>query len=316
MWLGTQTSEVRCAIASRAALRDIGYLSTGEQSRPPNLLIFTLRAILTSTVCCFFEAKDLASNASQRLVRIVTSETAKAAVYAAFCAIEDTTFKAATAAYQAVALTATYNEAEIDSHNDDIASHTAPLTQENILALQHRGNLQLIALFEAAANTWAFWHDWYLAMWEGRWTDWDLAHEVAQIDNDVWEAGADAVAAEIERIQARRALEVEITALKEQLKQPHVVESAQNRLHNNPPEAIDSKQQLKSEITLIWELLEDAEREIAKPSPSSSALRSIADTLWERSLRIAKYCATLADIALKKSAEVVGETGTKALLLG
>jgi hypothetical protein len=51
--------------------------------------------------------------------------------------------------------------------------------------------------------TWGFWHDWYLAMWEGRFTDWDLAIEVAKIPDDVWEQGAEAVAAAIREIKAR-----------------------------------------------------------------------------------------------------------------
>ena len=117
-------------------------------------------------------------------------------------------------------------------------------------------------------------------MWEGRFTDWDLAHEVAKIDNSIWEVGAEAVATEIAKIKARRALESEIAALKEQAKQTQVVEKTHHRLHNNPPEAIESQQHLKSEITLIWELLEDTETELAKPAPSPSALKGFADTLW------------------------------------
>jgi hypothetical protein len=50
---------------------------------------------------------------------------------------------------------------------------------------------------------WRFFHDWYLAMWDGMWRDWDLAIEVAKIANDVWNAGLEAVGAEIKRIEAR-----------------------------------------------------------------------------------------------------------------
>ena len=56
---------------------------------------------------------------------------------------------------------------------------------------------------------WQFFHDWYLAMWEGKWTDWDFATEVAKIADDVWDAGLEAVAAEIERIERR--LKTQIT---------------------------------------------------------------------------------------------------------
>ncbi|MGJ8596715.1 hypothetical protein [Sulfitobacter sp.] len=53
---------------------------------------------------------------------------------------------------------------------------------------------------------WGFWHDWYLAMWEGRFTDWDLAIEVAKIADEVWDKGAEAVAAEIEILRAEKLL--------------------------------------------------------------------------------------------------------------
>lgn len=55
----------------------------------------------------------------------------------------------------------------------------------------------------AADPKWQFWHDWYLAMWEGRFKNWDLAFEVIKIEKKVWEQGAEAVATEIERIQAK-----------------------------------------------------------------------------------------------------------------
>ncbi|MEM6939937.1 MAG: hypothetical protein AAF943_08905 [Pseudomonadota bacterium] len=52
-------------------------------------------------------------------------------------------------------------------------------------------------------HRWRFFHDWYVGMWDGTWSDWDLAHEVAKIDAKVWKAGLDAVAAEIEGIKKR-----------------------------------------------------------------------------------------------------------------
>ena len=43
-------------------------------------------------------------------------------------------------------------------------------------------------------------------MWEWRFTDWNLAIEVAKIPNDVWEEGAEAVADAIHEIKAWRAI--------------------------------------------------------------------------------------------------------------
>jgi hypothetical protein len=44
-------------------------------------------------------------------------------------------------------------------------------------------------------------------MWDGRWRDWDLAIEVAKIADDVWDAGLEAVGAEIERLQVLLGIE-------------------------------------------------------------------------------------------------------------
>ncbi len=61
----------------------------------------------------------------------------------------------------------------------------------------------MLAFFNQDRDVWGFWHDWYLEMWEGRFTGWKLAHEVAQIKNSAWQSGALAVAVEIEAIKAR-----------------------------------------------------------------------------------------------------------------
>jgi len=53
---------------------------------------------------------------------------------------------------------------------------------------------------------WHFWHDWYLAMWNGTFDDWDLAFEIIKVADDVWkgEDAAQKVADEIVRIKAER----------------------------------------------------------------------------------------------------------------
>ena len=61
----------------------------------------------------------------------------------------------------------------------------------------------IFVAYLAGDPNWQFFHDWYLAMWEGKWTDWDLAIEVAKIDDGIWEGGLEAVAAEINRIRRR-----------------------------------------------------------------------------------------------------------------
>jgi hypothetical protein len=49
---------------------------------------------------------------------------------------------------------------------------------------------------------WAFWRDWYQGFLIGEPLDWELQRRVALIDNAIWEAGPEAVAAEIAKIEA------------------------------------------------------------------------------------------------------------------
>ena len=322
---------MRCAIASRAALRVCANICLIEPEELPPLALAAFRATLTSAVRGAGRTADvkwLRSAARSALSAATTdAETAgparsalSAALYAAQSATHSA-YPARSAAHSAThsarsahsAARSALSAASQDSRNARLSDFAEPLWQEiNAPPEIAKNHHHFLAFLSADHATWGFWHDWYLAMWEGRFTDWDLAIEVAKIPNDVWEKGAEAVAAAIDTIRARRALEADIEALKERLRQTRFVEAPPHRLHNNPPEAIESERQLKDEITLIWELLETVETEIAKPAPSPSALRGIANTLLSISVRIASYCGSLADVALKASAKEIGTFGTKA----
>ncbi|MEP2717712.1 hypothetical protein [Pseudophaeobacter sp.] len=49
---------------------------------------------------------------------------------------------------------------------------------------------------------WSFWLDWYASFLDGKPLDWELQRRVALIEDAIWEAGPEAVAKEIARIQA------------------------------------------------------------------------------------------------------------------
>ena len=327
-WLETQCAEVRSAIASRAALRVCANISRAEPDKLPPLALAVFRATLTSTVRGLGRTADVewlryASASAAAAVNILSARPALPALYAADSAAHSgLSAKSARSAARSVALSAhssrtaahsARSNASQDTRNARLSNFAEPLWQEIHAPPEIAKNHQdFTAFLSSDRATWGFWHDWYLAMWEGRFTDWDLAIEVAKIPNDVWGEGPEAVAAEIAKIKARRALESEIASLKAQLRRAHAVEAPAHRLHNNPPEAIENDQQIRNEITLIWDLLEEVETEIAEPAPSPAVLRGIADRLWEIPLRIAKYCGSIADVALKESAKVIGKTGTKA----
>lgn len=161
-------------------------------------------------------------------------------------------------------------------------------------------------------DEWSFWREWYQGFLDGNPMNWELQRRVALIDNAIWKAGPEAVAEEIERIRAHYALELEIAELKEKLRKSEVLQASAQRLHNQPPEAIENQAAaIRQEITLVWDELVELEAEIAKPKPSPSKLNKIAQALWDISVRIGKYCGSKVDLALDESAKVIGKTGTQ-----
>ncbi|ATF17675.1 hypothetical protein [Phaeobacter gallaeciensis] len=54
----------------------------------------------------------------------------------------------------------------------------------------------------STSASWVFWRDWYTSFQDGRPFSWELQRRVALIDDAIWEAGPEGVAAEIERIKA------------------------------------------------------------------------------------------------------------------
>ena len=55
---------------------------------------------------------------------------------------------------------------------------------------------------QAATTEWAFWADWYQGLLDGAPMDWDLVHKIVLIDDEIWQTGAKAIAAEIDKIRA------------------------------------------------------------------------------------------------------------------
>ena len=54
-----------------------------------------------------------------------------------------------------------------------------------------------------SGGPWTFWAEWYDRAMAGDPLPWELQERVALIPDEVWEAGPEAVAAEIEKIRAR-----------------------------------------------------------------------------------------------------------------
>ena len=158
---------------------------------------------------------------------------------------------------------------------------------------------------------WSFWETWV----EKKLSDdakFDALNvKIALISDDIWFAGPQAVAAEIERIRAKFHLESEIMRLKSELSSLKLAQSAPALGHNQGPPLDENKTATRQAFDLIWPVLEDLEQEAKKPAPDPAQLGKLAQQLWDISKAIAKYCGGLVNTALTKSAETIGETGTK-----
>ncbi|MEP3946129.1 hypothetical protein [Ascidiaceihabitans sp.] len=64
------------------------------------------------------------------------------------------------------------------------------------------GNNWFVSTHLTQSESWSFWREWYVGLLKGKTIDFEFQAKIALIDNAVWDAGPEAVATEIERIQA------------------------------------------------------------------------------------------------------------------
>gem|GEM_PF-4689872 len=212
-WLGDQSAELRCILCSRAALRGFGSFAPLNERVFERVAITSFRAALASSAKGarkFVDAKVIKTAATAaRFAAGLNSRSTDSNT------VDDLAYKTARSAASAAAASTSVDSAfrsirysvDIRQVNADIADHqltdsSSPLWHyESSKDDGPRNHHIFLSRLDADRSTWGFWHDWYLAMWEGRFTDWDLAIEVAKIPNDVWEQGAEAVALEIAKLK-------------------------------------------------------------------------------------------------------------------
>ncbi|PQO23727.1 hypothetical protein C2I36_06570 [Rhodobacteraceae bacterium WD3A24] len=162
---------------------------------------------------------------------------------------------------------------------------------------------------------WQFWIDWYEDALGGREPNWEMLRDIALIAPETWDAGPDALNAEIMRITEKHSLLEEIRALKAE--RARLVENAAapaHRGHNEPPELIEAPVEVARELTVVWTSLDEAERELEKAQPDLSRLQRIANALKAAVGQVAAYCGKVGDRAVMAGAGAFG-TGAGTLLL-
>jgi len=129
---------------------------------------------------------------------------------------------------------------------------------------------------EWAGKNGSFWREWYQSLLDGDPLDWRLQRRVALIDDAIWKAGTEAVAAEIEKIRIIFDLEKRIADLETDLRR------ATSDRHgiggNNPPEMLDDAP-IAKELVIVWQPLKDLSKEISNGYPDSSRLQILIERL-------------------------------------
>ncbi len=222
--LASQPNEVSVAIATRAALRVFPLLTHSDHHNTvqENLTLLTARCMLNASVAAKIPTHEIraAAAAASASAEIAIKNTA----YAAGAAL----FAAESAAHAAYAATYTISDAAAFAAADadraaaylsiEAATETAT-TADSELSIQEIFSASLwhapkephwlFPLLVPLSNIldsgpkWTFWQNWYQGFLIGKPLDWELQRRVALIDNAIWEAGPEAVAAEITKIEAK-----------------------------------------------------------------------------------------------------------------
>ncbi|MEM1053846.1 MAG: hypothetical protein AAGI28_17315 [Pseudomonadota bacterium] len=152
-------------------------------------------------------------------------------------------------------------------------------------------------LFDDEREEWRYWRQWYESHLLGDIADVELERRIANIREETWNLGANAVASEIERIQSRREVEVAHAELKASL---NARTSTRHGIGgNDPPESIEDKS-LSGAIKLIWEAEEELSTALEAEHPERERIEAIVAKLNSGLASFLKWCASKGDLAVDK----------------
>lgn len=217
-WAERTSPDARSAFASQCAARVLPNI--GGSTRPKDHTGFSfdltlLRAILTSAVTGTIPTADVQTAARSAAFFAANFAARSAANFAALSA--RSAANSAHSAARSAARSAAFSAARSAAHS---AAHSAALSAAKTLDLSSPKSLFEEPLWldvtwpDGIANNWktlrtewstdpamAFWINWYDGLLGGRTPDWALWHDIVLIKDEHWDAGPEAVAREIERIQ-------------------------------------------------------------------------------------------------------------------
>lgn len=284
-------------LASVAAVRPDDEISTA-------IVLAGGQALLRSTAIGADAVAYVERDGEDVTVPFPASACAFSAHAAATAGIAHTAVEAAGNVFRAIDEATLPNEGDVIGVLSDLMAVEEGRSLE-LLPIWHDEN-PLLEYWQTVRANWsqpnspyAFWLRWYESLLDPASHPPfppELLREIALIPSEVWEAGAEAVAAAIARIEERFRLLEETRALKAELAALRAATEAEAlRRHNNPPELVEEDEALRGEVTIIWAALDESEAELTQPAPSPSVLRKAAATVAAASKALLKWFSKTAD---------------------
>ncbi len=220
-WLDAQPQEVCVAIACRAALRVLPFATRFPERHEAldRLALRTMRAILTSGVAAMYPTPEVwvagafahssaiaAASKASSLAHSSTIAAASAAASAARASAfpEEEVSTAASSATAAASNTAfssaraaIYADADLRPETLMSSAVSVPDALHEVIATASDGMVDVLA----SGGAWRFWAKWYAGAMAGEPLPWGLQKAVALIPEEIWDAGPEAVAEEIARVE-------------------------------------------------------------------------------------------------------------------
>ncbi len=336
-WVTKQSLEFLSAVAGRAALRALPSIYRAKDETAEEIALISFRSLLT-TMCNAHGWDRLEYPNLQEVSKITAKSTLSATTATALRGTDGSVRSAARAAALSclVSTDATarsgrdsaflstvhataraagwgnisdcYNASSIDTQIAVEKLLTEPLwIGQNEPSYIGNDRVRFVDKLRQKA-AWSFWLRFYEGMWNGTFTEWEIALEVIKIPDEEWEKDYQRIGSLIAEIEARLALQKRISELEVAVLDEHAQQRGIG--DNHPPAPIDDISSVPAELVVLWEPLLDIKTEARAEKPDINRVKKAVSVL----VSIASACGgwtwektnTFIDAGLKTAGAAAG----------